>query len=299
MHRKLALFILTLLFTATCQAPSWAGKVLERIKQTGVITAGARKDSIPFGYVNDNGEWIGYSLDILELIRTQVEEALGRSIQLKLVEVNPQNRFSKIKNQSIDIECGSTTFTWDREKFVDFSVSYFASGTQILVKKGSGLGPIESLAGRRIGVIAKTTNEEAIKLLQPQAQLVMVKDRLEGFSKLQKGEIDGFASDGILLDGLRLTAAKPDNFEIVPEYPYMYESYACIVAQDESQWRDIVNYSLIKFMQGVVSDQEQPVAIYERWFGTQGVTPYSRETINEYFQGIIDGFEWIPVSERY
>lgn len=295
MYKKLAITAITLLLTITSQTPSWAGRVLDKIKQTGVITAGARKDAIPFGYLNDKGQWVGYSLDMLELIRKETEKQLGKPIKLQLVEITPENRFTKIQNQTIDIECGSTTVTWQREKEVDFSVSYFASGTQLLVKKDSELGTIESLAGMKIGVIPNTTNEKVIKLQQPAAQLVTVKDRFDGLQKLEKGEIDGFASDGIILEGLKGTAKNANSFKIVPEFPYMYESYACIIPQDESQWRDLVNYSLIQYMEGIVSDQMSAVAIYDRWFGSNGKVPYSRETINTYFQGIIDSYEWIPL----
>jgi polar amino acid transport system substrate-binding protein len=297
MHKKLALLGLTLCLAATCQTPAWSGSLLDKIKQTGVITAGARKNARPFGYVNDKGEWVGYSLDILELIRHETEKRLGTPIALKLVEVNAQNRFDKIKKQDIDIECSSTTFTWEREKEVDFSVSYFASGTQLLVKQGSGLGTLESLAGRAIGVIANTTNEAVMKSQQPEAQLIQVKNTQEGLQKLEKGEIDGFASDGILLEGLKRTATNPAALQIVPDFPYQYESYACLLPQDQSAWRDLVNYTLVKFMEGVVSDQGQAVAIYERWFGDNGVTPYSRDTINNYFQGIVDAYEWIPLFD--
>jgi polar amino acid transport system substrate-binding protein len=293
MPKNLTLITATLLFSMTCQLPSWAGEVLDKIKQTGTITAGARTNSLPFGYKNEKGEWVGYSLDILERIRQDVEQQLGRPIELKLVEITPQNRFAKIKDGSVDIECSSTTFTWEREKEADFSVSYFASGTQMLVKKGSGLG-VESLAGYRIGAVPNTTNEAVIRTQQPKAKLVAVRDRKDGLQKLEKGEIDGFAGDGIVLEGLRRTATNPDNYEVVPEYPYMYESYACLLPQDESAWRDLVNYSLVKFMDGIVSDNPEAVAIYEKWFGENSLTPYARETINEYFQGIVNTYEWIP-----
>ena len=295
MYKQLGTALVSLLLVMTCQGSSWAGKVWQRIQQTGVITAGARKNSVPFGYVNEQGKWVGYSLDILELIRQQAEKQLGKPIELKLVEVTPQNRFTKIKDQSIDLECGSTTHTWEREKEVDFSVSYFASGTKLLIKKDSGLDSVELLAGKRIGVIPKTTNEMAIKFQQPAAQLIAVNDRREGLQKLETGEIDGFASDGIVLEGLRRTALNPDDYEVVPKFPILYESYGCVLPQDESAWRDLVNYSLIAFMEGVVSDRPEAVAIYERWFGEKGVAPYSREAINDYFQGIVDGYEWIPL----
>jgi len=298
-HQKLALTLLTLCWGLTSQFPAWGGTVLDRIKQTGIINAGTRKDSIPFAYVNDQGQWVGYSLDILELIRQRVEKQLQKPIKLNLVEVNPSNRFEKIKDQSIDIECGSTTMTWEREKTVDFSFGYFPGGTQMLVKKGSNLDTFESLANKPIGVIPQTTNEALLKTLQPQAKLVPVKDRLEGLAKLEKGEIDGFASDGILLVGLRQKAKNPSNYQIVPEYPYLVESYACVLPHDESQWRDLVNFALVSFMEGIVSDAQTSVKIYERWFGDKGVTPYPRETISKYFEGIINSVEWIPLTEQY
>jgi polar amino acid transport system substrate-binding protein len=123
MPKKVSSALLSLLLAVTYQSASWAGQVLERIKQTGTITAGTRTNAIPFSYVNQQGKWVGYSIDILELIRQQAEKELGRPLKLKLVEITPQNRFAKIKDHSIDIECSSTTFTWQREKEVDFSVS--------------------------------------------------------------------------------------------------------------------------------------------------------------------------------
>lgn len=298
-HKEMVIAILTMCWGLILPTPSWGGTVLDRIKETGVMNAGTRKDAIPFAYVNNKGEWVGYSLDILELIRQQLEKQLNQPIKINLVEVTPSNRFEKIQNRTIDIECGSTTITWEREKSVDFSFGYFPGGTQMLVKKGSDLTTLDSLVNKRVGVVPNTTNEALIKSLQPKAKLVLVKDRLEGLAKLEQGEIDGFASDGIVLVGLKQKAKIPTNYEIVPEYPYVVESYGCVIPEDESQWRDLVNYTLIEYMEGIVSDNQGFAKIYEKWFGENGVTPYPQETISQYFQGIINSVEWIPLSEKY
>ena len=72
---------------------------------------------------------------------------------------------------------------------------------------------------------------------------------------------------------------------------------ACSLPKDDSDWRNLVNYSLIQFMEGIVSDQPTSVAIYEKWFDETGVAPYPRDTINDYFQGILDASEWIPIID--
>ena len=52
-------------------------------------------------------------------------------------------------------------------------------------------------------------------------------------------------------------------------------------------------------MQGVVTDVPSSVDIYERWFGESAQTPYPREVMADYFQGIVNGYEWILIEERY
>jgi len=292
-------FLLSLVFLGwvSFSGSSEAGPVLERIRQTGVLTAGTRKDATPFAFVDSQGRWVGYSLDMLERIRQQTEKQLGRPIQLRLVEATPENRFELLQSQKIDLECASSTFTWARTQKVDFSVSYFADGTKLLTGTQSGLESADSLNGRTVGVIPNSTNERAIKVLQPGAKLVEIQDQAEGLAKLEKGEIEAFAGDGIVLEGLKQKAKNPQQWAVVPNFPYQYEAYACLLPKDDSDWRNLVNYALIQFMEGIVSDQTASVKIYDQWFGEEGVTPYPRDTINDYFQGIVDGFEWIPIVD--
>ncbi|MBL1211291.1 amino acid ABC transporter substrate-binding protein [Geminocystis sp. GBBB08] len=299
MFKKLIPIGLSFSLICGVQIPVFAGEVLNQIKTAGIIRAGYRIDTPPFAFVDNQGKPVGYSLDILELIRTHTQEQLGKPIKLELIKIDTNNRFDKIKNGDIAIECGSTTVTWERDKIVDFSVSYFASGTQMIVKKGSGFANSESLVGAKIGVIPKTTNEKAMKTFAQRANLIPVTSEEEGWQKLQKGEIDGFAGDGILLQALKKQGDKSNSYEIVPEFPYMIESYACTLPENDSQWRDIVNYSIVKFMQGVVTDTPSAIDIYDRWFGETGNTPYPIETMADYFQGIANGYEWILIKEQY
>jgi polar amino acid transport system substrate-binding protein len=271
-----------------------AGQVLQQVQQTGVIRAGVRKDAIPFGFIDAQGKWQGYSLDVLELIRVEAERQLNRPVRLELVEVTPATRFKQVADGSLDIECGTSTFTWDREKLVDFTLRYFGNGTQLLVRRNSGLGSIPSLVGKRVGVVPGTTNAAVLRTLQPAAQFVAVVDRLEGFRKLQAGQIDAFASDGITLEGLKHQARDPQTWAVVPEAPYVLEGYACTVPEDESQWRDLVNRTLAQMMQGVVMGDPAAISLIDRWFGPKGIAPYPRDQISDYFQATLSTLEWLP-----
>lgn len=128
------------------------------------------------------------------------------------------------------------------DKKVDFSISYGVTGTQILIKKKTNLGSPESLINKRVGVLAGTTNEQAIKQIQPQAKIVYLKTRPEGFAALEQGKIDAFASDSILLEGWLQTAKNPDSFAIVPSRPYSREGIACIVPENNSKFLNSVNF---------------------------------------------------------
>ncbi len=281
------------------QLPVFADNIVHQIRERGIIRAGYRPDTVPFAFLDENGQPVGYAIDMLELIRQETEERLGKPIDIEFVDLDAGDRFSQIQDGTIDIECGSTTVTWERKKLVDFSVSYFASGTQMIVNRNSDWANAESLAGAKIAVIPNTTNETAIKGFAKDAQFVMVENEDEGWQLVQKGEVVGFAGDGILLQALKKAVGDADNYEIVPEFPYMIESYACSLPHNQSQWRNIVDYSLVSYMQGVVTDVPSSRIIYERWFGESGVTPYPIETMADYFQGIVNGYQWIPVEGRY
>lgn len=300
MHKKIAIPILSLMFATLMPNVACAETVMQKVKRTGVLTAGTSRDALPFAYVNSQGKLNGYSVDMLTLIKEQLEKDLGKKIKLQLVGLSPSERIPKIINQQVDIVCDASSFTWKRDKKVDFSVSYGVTGTQLLVKEGSNLGSPESLIGKQIGVLAGTTNEQAITHVQPQAKLVYFKTRAEGYTALQEGTIDTFSSDSILLEGWLQQQKNPDAFKIVPDRPYSREGIACMVPENNSKFLDTVNYSLVKFMQGFVNGNQRYVAIFDRWFGANDTVALNRDLrdlVVETMQLVIEFHEEVPKSD--
>ncbi len=249
-------------------APVLAETVLEKIKRTGVLTAGARPTSIPFSFINEKNEWIGLSIDLLEAIRARLEKKLGKPIKLEKKEITPETRISLVANRTIDVECSSTTYTRGRDETVDFSINFFFTGTQLLVKKGSGVKNLADVAGKRVGVIPGTTNEKALRASQPKADVVTFQDAAAAFLALEQGRIVAYATDGILLAGLAAKARNPKDYEVVGDY-FSKDPYSCTVPENDSKWRDFVNHTFMELI-----DNGRYFELYDKWFGARGVVPY-------------------------
>jgi polar amino acid transport system substrate-binding protein len=295
---NLKIALLGTLCALTLPQTASAQNVLEKVAKTGVLTAGTSKDAFPLAYADKNGQLVGYSVDMLQLIKTQLEKDLKRPITLKLVALNPADRVPKLQSGEVDLACDTSSFTWERDKFIDFSVSYGTTGTNLLTKRGSSLSGPEALIGKRIGVLPKTTNEAAIKLAQPKAQIVLFKDRAEGYKALQEGKIDGFAGDGLLLAGWLQRSGNSKNFEVAGA-SYSKEGIACMVPENNSKLLDAVNYSLVSFMQGFVRGKQKEVSIFDKWFGPNGAVPLNadvRAQVKENLQFILDLREEVPDS---
>jgi polar amino acid transport system substrate-binding protein len=278
MNNKPLLALATILSSLITIYPAQGETVIEKIKNTGILTVGVRKNLFPLAF-EKNQQWQGYSIDLIKLIQKDIEEELKKSIQIDFLEVTTQNRIPSVVSNQVDIVCDSTSFTWHRNRFVDFSIPYFVTGTQLLVKANSGLNNIDDLKLKKIGVISTSTNEATIIKKVDQAIIVAFDSAEEGFLALEKGDIDAFAWDGVLLAGLQQNSPNPASFKIIPNPPLDTQSYSCVFPENNSDFGDIVNYSLVNFMEGVTDNQTEDIAILKRWFSGNNY-----DEIIEYFE---------------
>ncbi|MBE9090866.1 extracellular substrate binding-like orphan protein GrrP [Microcystis aeruginosa LEGE 11464] len=262
---------------------SLAETVVEKVARTGFLTVGTRFDAIPYSYVNEKGELVGYSMDVLERIRKRLETRLGRPVTLQMVEANqPGEKINLIRSGDIDIAC-STAFTWERAKVVDFSISYSISGIRILAKKGSNLSTPQSLIGKRIALVPTSAAVDVIKLVQPQATIVTTYSTVEeALEALKTGKIDAIAGDSISLAGTILRD-NPKIYEIVPEEALANFGIACMVPENNSTFLDDVNYAIVKMMQDYITNDTATVSQIDRWFGSQGMVPIPPELLKGFF----------------
>jgi ABC-type amino acid transport substrate-binding protein len=250
-------------------AASWAGETtLEKIGRTGVFTIGTRTASPPFGYINKQNEWVGFSIDLAKLVHRNIEKKLNKSIKFELKESVPATRIPLLTSMAVDLIAGTMTDTRPRRDSVDFSLTFFVTGAQFLVKEGSPIKGIQDLAGKRVGAQQGSTNERIIRERVPQAQLVVFPDQPAGFTALVQGRVDTYTNDGIQLAGLVVKAPNPAEWKIVGDF-YSYEPYGMAMPKHDSDFRAIVNNALME----AVEDGEY-FKLYDKWFGPKGELPY-------------------------
>ena len=124
--------------------------VLKRIKDSGEMTIGHRDASVPFSYLDDKQQPVGYSMDLC----LRVVDAVKAQLKLPALKVvyNPvtsANRIPLIANGTIQIECGSTVNNIERQQQVAFSDTTFIVSTRFIAKRASNLKTLADLRARR------------------------------------------------------------------------------------------------------------------------------------------------------
>lgn len=246
-----------------------AQSTLEKIERTGTLTIGTRTGSPPFGYIDKNNEWVGFSIDLVEkAIVPALSKKIGKPIKVEKKESTPQTRIPLLTSNAVDLIAETMTDTQARRESVDFSITYFVTGAQFLVKKGNVIKGLKDAAGKRIAAQQGSTNARIIRERVPTARLVEFPDQPAAFQALAQGQVHAYTNDGIQLAGLKAKAPKPDEWLIVGEF-YSYEPYGMAMRKNESDFRHLINMGL---MQAIESGQY--FEIYDKWFGSKGEVPY-------------------------
>lgn len=265
------------LLAALCLAPALvlaqvavpADSRLKRIQDSKTIKLAYRTDALPFSFEHPDKKPGGYTVELCAAIVNVLERQLGLNpLFVNWVPVNSQNRFTAIASGQADLECGASTVTLGRMKEVSFSSLTFIDGTGLLVRNTTPGTGLRDLAGKKIGVVAGTTNEAAVaaalKELAVSATVVPVKTRDDGLAQLDAGAIDAFAGDRVLLMGLAARSGRQGNYSLLTD-ALSYEPYAIALPRGDWALQQAVNAAIAQFYMG-----SGLPALYNRWFSDLG-----------------------------
>jgi glutamate/aspartate transport system substrate-binding protein len=263
---RLAATFLVLIGSLTALAAQTAVPADSRLKSIiakKVIRIAHRADARPFSFLNDAKEPLGYTIDLCkQVVASIAQEYKVPDLKIEWVPVTVETRFSAVSSGKADMECGSSTVTLGRMKEVDFSLLVFVESTGVLVARASNIHAFGELAGKKLAVVAGTSNERNVSELIRRAglnvTLVRVKDRDEAVAALEGGKVDGFASDKLLLAGVE--TKHPEALFMLPE-DLSIEQTAIVLPRGDGALRLAVNTGLAHIFRSGGMRQ-----VFERWF---------------------------------
>jgi polar amino acid transport system substrate-binding protein len=201
-----------LIAAAAAAGPAAADGVLDRLKQSGEIRIGVRSDAPPLSYTGKDGKPAGYSILVCDAVAAELGKAVGHDpLTVTPVVVGTDDRFAALKSGKVDMLCGADTITLSRREEIDFSIPIFVDGAAVLLRRDSATN-LDALAGKKIGVRAGTTTEEAVRgtlaAKKMQADVVTFESHPDGLKALEDHEIDAYFGDQSILFQLYFQSAK-------------------------------------------------------------------------------------------
>ncbi|MBZ8139313.1 amino acid ABC transporter substrate-binding protein [Rubrivivax gelatinosus] len=256
---------LAVLALALAASAASAQTTLDKVKASGSIGVAYRESSIPFSYLDDKAQPVGFGYEICGRIVDEVKKSTGRAdLKVNLQPVTSANRIPLLVNGTIDIECGSTTNNSDRAKQVAFAVNYFYTGTRFLVRSDSGIKSLADLHGKVLVSTTGTTNFRILRNLISEnklpIELIGAKDHAEAALLVQSGRAAAFGMDDILLYGLRASSSNPAELAVVGD-PIQVEPYAIMLRKDDPAFKQLVDGVVAGLMKSGEFDK-----LYRKWF---------------------------------
>ena len=261
-------FLITAVAVGCLGAPLAAEELtgaLKRIKETGTITIGYRESSVPFSYLDDKQQPVGFAMDICNKIVAAVKTELKlEKLEVKLNPVTSATRIPLLANGTIDLECGSTTNNAERQKQVSYTNTHFLTATRIVSKKASNIKSVDDLKGKTIVSTAGTTNIKQMNELNTAKNLGMTilsaKDHAEAFLMVETDRAVGFAMDDILLASLAASSKDPSLYEISKDAYSAPEPYGIMIPKDDAPFKKVADAAT-----AAVYAAEGP-ALFKKWF---------------------------------
>jgi glutamate/aspartate transport system substrate-binding protein len=265
--KRMTVFFLTLIAGCSLAGLATAQDTLKKIRETGSITIGYREASIPFSYLDDKQQPVGYAMDLcMKVVDAAKAELKMPGLKVALQPVTSANRIPLLQNGTIDIECGSTTNSVERQKQVAFGPTYFVINVTAVAKKSSGIKALADLNGKTISTTAGTTSVPLLKKYEKTASIdvkeIYGKDHAESMQLLSSDRVVAFVMDDILLAGQVANQPNPGEYVIIPE-SLRTEPYGMMLRKDDAPFKALVDRAVAAVYKSGEIDK-----IFAKWFNS-------------------------------
>lgn len=202
----------------------------------------------PYGYKDENGEYVGFDLDLAQ------EVCLRNGWILKKQPIDWNSKDMELKTGSID--CIWNGFTMNgRESKYTWSTPYIDNSQVVIVKSDSGIERLSDLSGKIVAVqsdssaLAALTGDDAEEknkeLCESFSDLQQVGDYNSAFLNLESGAVDAICMDiGVAAYEIE---SRGGGFDMLDEH-ISSEEYGIGFLKGNTQLRDIVQETLLEML---------------------------------------------------
>ncbi|GLS29097.1 general L-amino acid transport system substrate-binding protein [Mesorhizobium albiziae] len=244
---RLAAGVLLLCSTAIA---AQAATTLETVKARGKLICGVSMGTTGFALADAQGKFAGFDVDVCRAIASAV---FGDPTKIDFVLTNINTRFQSLQSGEIDVLSRQTTMTYSREASlgIDFGPTVFYDGQGLMVAKSLEVASAKDLDGAAICTLPGTTTAQNLadffRATGKKFELVVFENPDENNNAFFSGRCDAVSSDRSDLASIRAASKSPNDYLVLPE-TISKEPLAPAVRQNDSNWRDIVSWSVWTMM---------------------------------------------------
>ncbi|MCA1781248.1 MAG: glutamate ABC transporter substrate-binding protein [Intrasporangiaceae bacterium] len=231
------------------------GSTMAEIQERGRLIVGGSADSFLLASRNpQTGDIEGFDVD---MARSVAEAIFGDPERIQFKVITAADRIPVLESGEVDIVVRNMTMTCGRWEQIGFSAEYYRSGQKILVRQGSDITGLDTLAGHRVCAPNGTSSMDNLIRLVPEAVPVGSSNHTGCLVLFQRGDVDAITGDDTVLAGL----AAQDPYAVVLEgEPFTEEPYGIGVPAEDTD--------LAVFVNGVLEQMRTDgrwSAAYDRW----------------------------------
>ncbi|MEM8743700.1 MAG: transporter substrate-binding domain-containing protein [Pseudomonadota bacterium] len=214
---------------------------LQDLEQIRFVTD---NDYPPFNYLDEEGELTGFNVDLARALCDEL------SVECSIRQL-PWNRLLEaLRDGEADAVIASMRVSEKALQQADFTDSYYHTPARFVALKSSPIKAVtpEMLAGRKIGVVARTAHEAYLRDFFPNSEIVRHNSMDEAKAALRDGRTDVLFGDGVSimfwLNGTDSNGCCEFRGGPFTESKYFGEGIGIAIRKGNRKLRDALNYGL-------------------------------------------------------
>jgi general L-amino acid transport system substrate-binding protein len=218
-----------------------AGEILQRVRDRGRLVCGARTDLAGFGYLDEQGNNVGFDIDFCRAVAVAM---FNDPDAVEIVPLTAADRGPSLQTAEVDLLSRNVTWTSSRDvQWGNFTMTTFYDGQGFLVPADSDIQTVEDMAGATICVTTGTTTElnlaDAFRERGLEFTANAFEDTATVYSTYEGGGCDAATSDKSQLAAIQSGLEDPSAHRIL-DVTISKEPLTPAVPAGDDQWFDLV-----------------------------------------------------------